>query len=48
MEMSENNAGSATEGRLIRSLEELQHLLRLCREGRVYDLEVWIKEGKPL
>ncbi len=48
MEMSENNAGSATEGCLLGSPEELQQLLRLCREGRVYDVEVWIKEGKPL
>jgi hypothetical protein len=33
---------------LAQSPEELQPLLRMCREGRVYDVEQWIKEGKPL
>ena len=30
------------------SLQELQPLHRMCREGRVYDVEQWIKDGKPL
>jgi hypothetical protein len=28
--------------------EELQQLHRMCREGRVYDVEQWIKDDKPL
>jgi hypothetical protein len=27
---------------------ELLDLLRLCREGRVYEVETWIKSGRPL
>ncbi len=27
---------------------ELLDLLRLCREGRVYEVEAWIQEGRPL
>lgn len=27
---------------------ELLDLLRLCREGRVYEVEAWIKSGRPL
>lgn len=33
---------------LARTSEELQQLQRMCREGRVYDVEQWIKEGKPV
>lgn len=33
---------------LAQSLQELQPLHRMCREGRVYDVEQWIKDGKPL
>jgi hypothetical protein len=28
--------------------DELQPLLTMCREGRVYDVEQWVKDGKPL
>ena len=27
--------------------EELVELHRLCREGRVYDVERWIRAGRP-
>lgn len=30
------------------SLEELKPLHQLCRDGRLYDVERWIAEGKPL
>jgi len=33
---------------LARSREEIKPLLQLCREGRLYDVERWITEGKPL
>ena len=33
---------------LAHSPEDLRPLLQLCREGRLYDVEHWIAEGKPL
>jgi hypothetical protein len=33
---------------LAQSLEDLRPLHQLCREGRLYDVERWISEGKPL
>ncbi len=33
---------------LAQSIAELGTLHRLCREGRLYDVERWIAEGKPL
>src|SRR5512139_246037 len=30
------------------SPDELVELHRLCREGRLYEVEVWIKAGRPL
>lgn len=33
---------------LARSLEELKLLHQLCREGRLYEVETWISEGRPL
>jgi hypothetical protein len=33
---------------LARSLEDLRPLHQLCREGRLYEVERWIAEGKPL
>ncbi|MEO7190105.1 MAG: hypothetical protein ABI051_03545 [Vicinamibacterales bacterium] len=28
--------------------EDAEHLLRLCHEGRLFDLQAWAQEGKPL
>jgi len=28
--------------------ETAEHLLRLCREGRLFELQAWAAEGKPL
>lgn len=28
--------------------EDAEHLLRLCREGRLFDLQAWIVAGRPL
>jgi hypothetical protein len=28
--------------------ETAEHLLRLCREGRLFELQAWVAEGKPL
>lgn len=33
---------------LAQSSEELKSLYQLCREGRLYEVEQWISEGKPL
>lgn len=33
---------------LARSLEELKPLHQFCREGRLYEVESWISEGRPL
>src|SRR5262245_56588601 len=33
---------------LARSVEDLRPLHQLCREGRLYEVERWIAEGKPL
>jgi hypothetical protein len=33
---------------LARSLEDLRPLQELCRQGRLYEVERWIVEGKPL
>jgi hypothetical protein len=33
---------------LTHSLEHLKPLHRLCREGRLYDVERWIADGMPL
>src|SRR5437870_4913561 len=35
-------------GRTTTQPEELAELHRLCREGRVYDVERWIRAGRPL
>ena len=32
---------------LAQSLEEIKPLHQLCREGRLYEVEYWISEGKP-
>jgi hypothetical protein len=34
--------------RLADSFDELAELFRLCRQGRLYDVERWIAQGKPL
>jgi hypothetical protein len=34
--------------RLAPSLENLRALHQMCREGRLYDIERWIADGKPL
>jgi len=28
--------------------EDAEHVLRLCREGRLFELQRWVEEGKPL
>ena len=28
--------------------EDAEHLLRLCREGRLFELQAWVEAGKPL
>lgn len=28
--------------------EDAEQLLRLCREGRLFELQAWVQEGKPL
>lgn len=28
--------------------EDAEHVLRLCREGRLFELQAWVAEGKPL
>ena len=33
---------------LAQSLEEIRPLNQLCREGRFYEVERWIREGNPL
>jgi hypothetical protein len=33
---------------LAHSLEDIRPLHQLCREGRLYDVERWIADGKPL
>ena len=33
---------------LAHSLEDVRPLHQLCREGRFYDVERWIADGKPL
>jgi hypothetical protein len=33
---------------LARSPEDLRVLHQLCRDGRLYDVERWVAEGKPL
>lgn len=33
---------------LAQSLEDIRPLHQLCREGRLYGVERWIAEGKPL
>jgi len=33
---------------LARSLEEFKPLHKLCREGRLYEVERWISDGRPL
>ncbi len=30
------------------SPDQIEDLLRLCREGQLYDIEAWIKAGRPL
>jgi hypothetical protein len=34
--------------RFATSREELTGLLELCRAGRIYDVETWIADGRPL
>ena len=38
----------AGHSRLALSLEDVRSLHQLCREGRLYDVERWIADGKPL
>lgn len=33
---------------LAESLDQLEDLHRLCREGRLYAVEAWIKAGRPV
>ena len=33
---------------LAQSLDQAEGLHRLCREGRIYEVEAWIKAGRPL
>ena len=33
---------------LASSPEDVRALLQMCRDGRLYDVERWIAEGKPL
>jgi hypothetical protein len=33
---------------LARTWEELEHLHEFCRRGRIYDVEQWIVDGRPL
>jgi hypothetical protein len=33
---------------LAQSPDDVQGLHQMCREGRLYDVERWIAEGKPL
>jgi hypothetical protein len=28
--------------------EDAEHLLRLCREGRLFELQAWVAAGRPL
>jgi len=37
-----------TDRSLAQCPDDLRPLLQLCREGRLYDVEHWIAEGKPL
>jgi len=39
---------SGRERDLAQSADEVTVLHQLCREGRLYDVEGWIAEGKPL
>src|SRR5688572_487697 len=34
--------------RMATSQEELRELFLLCRQGRLYEVEAWIKDGRPL
>jgi hypothetical protein len=43
-----NPAGLQPGARTTTEPEQLAELLRLCRQGRVYDVERWIHEGRPL
>ena len=45
---SDRSKGQERHLPLAHSLDEIQPLLRMCREGRVYDFEQWIAEGKPV
>jgi len=38
----------ASAAELAASLVQLEGLHRLCREGRIYDIEAWIQAGQPL
>jgi hypothetical protein len=38
----------AGRSRLAHSLDDVRPLHQLCREGRFYDVERWIADGKPL
>ncbi len=38
----------ASVSKVAASVHELEELHRLCREGRLYDVEGWIKAGRPL
>lgn len=40
--------GQDGEPLLAQSLEEIKPLHQLCREGRLYEVERWISDGKPL
>jgi len=43
-----NNNLNMTEPTFISATEENKQLLRLCRSGRLYDVERWITAGKLL
>src|SRR5262245_12981518 len=33
---------------LATSIQEIEELFRLCRNGRLYEIESWITDGRPL
>jgi hypothetical protein len=42
-----NPATATTPARTTKQVDSLAELHQLCREGRLYDVEVWIQEGRP-
>ena len=37
-----------TDSVVAQSLDQVEDLHRLCREGRIYEVEAWIRAGRPL